>query len=205
MGRPCPRHEHVSAETACEIPHKVLPRKPGKRMFVKWFRDVISAVDLRVLLRSAWRLQRWRARPGWAGCGHAAGHPGLCSRARVRRCGLRPGALTDVAQAGLGSLTAFNRGGEGPRARAGELLWVSGEVVLDVLAGSLPAGERPGCWRGRGYADLRQPGLGLRGHGVVVTELAGGDPGIPAGAVHHQRPDPAQQGRGARHAGLVRG
>ena len=46
---------------------------------------------------------------------------------------------------------------------------------------------------------------GLRGHSVVVAELAGGDPGIPAGAVHHQGLDPAQQRRGARDAGLLGG
>ena len=127
--------------------------------------------------------------------------------AGVRRARARPGApALDVAQAGLGSLQRSTGLVRGPGRGRGELPWVSGEVVLDALAGCSPWGNGLGSLRGRSWhAVSRRPGLRLCGHGVVVAELAGGDPGIPAGAVHRQRPDPAQQRRGAGHAGLLGG
>src|SRR5215469_9284149 len=95
-----------------------------------------------------------------AGLGHAVARPGLVRpgvelalRAHAAR-----GSCARRSSSGLGVPAAFNRAGEGPRAGRRELPWVSGEVVLDARAGSLPP------W----------------GNGLGVFARAGGVFGYPA-------------------------
>ena len=156
----------VSAEALCaRLCTSRFRGNQRKGKFVKWFRDVISAGAWGVLLQPACS-PRWRGWSGGADGGHAGG-----------RRGARPGAGCGVARdaargscarrssSGLGVPTAFNRAGEGPRAGRGELPWVSGEVVLNVKAGSLPpwgnglgaraaAAAVPGCRLACGYAAM---------------------------------------------------
>ena len=94
-------------------------------------------------------LARWRGLVVGVGCFAACGRaPWRAGRAR--RCGAartRPGApALDVVQAGLGSLQRSTGLVRGPGRGREELPWVSGEVVLNVKAGSLRAREAPE-WR----------------------------------------------------------
>ena len=107
--------------------------------------------------------------------------------------------------AGRPAPTAFNRAGEKLRAAGGELPRVSSGVVPDGHAGSLS----PLIGGGRSRAPVQGGGkkrwsgsLRLVLPGVVAAGGTGGDGGIPAGAVDDHAVDPAQQGGGARNAGL---
>ena len=133
----------------------------------------------------------WLVQPG-AGMRH-------CAHAARGSCARR-------SSSGLGVPTAFNRAGEGPRAGGGSCPGFPARWSSTRWRACSPWGNGLGSSRGRSWHVVsQQPGLRLCGDGVVVAELAGGDPGIPAGAVHHQRPDPAQQRRGAGDAGLLGG
>ena len=120
-----------------------------KGRFVKWFRDAISAVDLRGFAATCRCLPRWR---GWSGgrpgCGHAGGRPGLRSGAWVRRgARTRPGApALDVVQAGLGSLQRSTGLVRGPGRAGGAALGFrrGGPRRLGGLAP--PRGEWPGVF-----------------------------------------------------------
>ena len=123
-----------------------------KGRFVNRFGDVISTGWPESFCYERVCLLRWRGwSSGWAVCGHAGGRPGERGRAaEMRRCaGAARGSCARRSSSGLGVPAAFNRAGEGPRAGRGELPWVSGEVVLNVQAGSLPPWGN-GLWCSRG-------------------------------------------------------
>jgi len=152
-----------------------------KRKFVKRFRDLISAVELRVCAAPCWRLPRWglvvglgRLRACWRAPWLV--QPGAGMRRSARR---RPGApALDVVQAGSGSLQrstglvrgpgraggaalGFRRGGPrrlgGLAPPSGKGLWsLRGPLLACAWLAAGPAVMRP--WRGRGRARRRRSG-----------------------------------------------
>ena len=153
-----------------------------------------------------WRGRSWCSRVRSLGRACDSSAPGGSrSAARFRRSSARVFSPY-VVQAGSArprgaggpAPTAFNRAGEKVRATRGRLPRVSCEVGPRRVCGlAVPSsGRRSECRRG--VQAVKRSSGGLR----WAAGGAGGDGGVPAGAVDDHGVDPAQQRGGAGDPGL---